>query len=78
MTITSYTVGTGKKRRTVYAICTTPTENGSSRPQEITRFDTFEAAALVLRYLSGAALDAEDAAKAREILHKPDAERTGE
>ena len=76
MIITRYTIGTGKNRRSVYAICTTPQENGSSRPEEITRFDTMEAAALVLRYLTGAALDAEDAARAREILRPVDAKGT--
>lgn len=68
MIITAHTIGTGKRCRRVFAICTTPQENGSSRPEEITRFDTMEAAALVLRYLTGAALDAEDTARAREIL----------
>lgn len=72
MIITCYTIGAGKKRSKVYAICTTPAENGSSRPEEITRFDTMEAAALVLRYLTGAALEAEDAARAREILRTVD------
>ena len=72
MIITTKTIGTGKNRRSVYVICTTPQENGSSRPEEITRFDTMEAAALVLRYLTGAALDAEDAARVREILRTMD------
>ena len=81
MIITTYTIGSGKKRRKVYGICTTPEENGSapgSRPQEITRFDTFEAAALVLHYLTGAALDAEDAARAREILRTVDTKGAAE
>lgn len=78
MIITRYTIGTGKNRRNVYAIYTTPQENGSSRPEEITRFDTMEAAAIVLRYLTGAALDAEDAARAREILRPVDAKGAAE
>lgn len=78
MIITRYTIGTGKNRRSVYAICTTPQENGSSRPEEVTRFDTMEAAALVLRYLTGAALDAEDAARAREILRTVDTKGAAE
>ena len=78
MIITRYTIGTGKNRRSVYAICTTPQENGSSRPEEVTRFDTMEAAALVLRYLTGAALDAEDTARAREILRTVDTKGAAE
>lgn len=77
MIITSYTVGSGKKRHDAYAICTTPAENGDKYPHKVCTFDTLEAAALVLRYMTGAMMDAEDAAKAREILHKPDAERAG-
>lgn len=78
MIITSQTIGAGKKRSTVYTICTTPAENGNSYPHEVCRFDTMEAAALALRYLSGAALDAEDTARAREILHSVDAKGTAE
>lgn len=78
MIISAHTIGTGKRRSRVYAICTTPQENGSSRPEEVTRFDTMEAAALVLRYLTGAALDAEDTARAREILRTVDTKGAAE
>ena len=78
MIISAHTIGAGKKRSKVYAICTTPAENGSSRPEEVTRFDTMEAAALVLRYLTGAALDAEDTARAREILRTVDTKGAAE
>lgn len=68
MIIEPRTVGAGKKRRTVYDVCTTPAENGTNRPQRVCRLDTLDDAATVLRYLSFA--ETEDAQQARELLTK--------
>lgn len=78
MIIKTYSIGAGKRRSRVYAICTTPAENGSSSPEEITRFDTMEAAALILRYLSGAELENSEAHRAREIMTQADAKRAAD
>ena len=72
MIIEALTVGAGKKRRTVYDVCTTPAENGTDRPQRVARLDTLADAATVLRYLSFA--ETEDAQQARELLIKADAQ----
>ncbi len=77
MIITTHTIGTGKKRRNVYAISTTPAENGGSRPEEVRRFDTLEQAALALRFMSGAEMtEAEHSAALEAMSDKKEAATT--
>ncbi len=74
MIIENLTIGTGKKRRTVYIIASKPTENGSDRPKEISRHDTLAEAALVMRYMTGAEMTNDDMAAAMEAIKKADAQ----
>ena len=68
MIITRHEIGTGKRRSRVYAISTTPQENGSDRPQKVERFPSLESAALVLRYMTGGEMDATERTRAQEAL----------
>lgn len=78
MIIERIAVGAGKRRSAVFCVCTTPTENGSEYTRDICRLDSLEAAALVLRYLSGAAMETSEAQRAREIMTQADAKRAAE
>ena len=44
-----------------------------SSSSELARYDTLDEASLVLRYLTGANMTADDAAEAREAIKKADA-----
>ena len=74
MIIENLTIGTGKKRRTVYIIASKPSENGSDRPKEISRHDTLAEAALVMRYMTGAEMTNEDMGAAMAAIEKADAQ----
>lgn len=56
---------TGPHGKTIkYVVCSS---------SELARYDTLDEAALVLRYLTGANMTADDAAEAREAIKKADA-----
>lgn len=72
MIIERYTVGAGKRRHDVYAICNDP-QPGDIMPREIVRFDSLEIAAIVKRYLAGDSLSEADEQAAKEAIKKADA-----
>lgn len=78
MIIERIPVGAGRKRSAVFCVCSTPIENGSERTRDICRLDSLESAALVLRYLSGAAMEPSEARRALEIMTQADAKRAAE
>lgn len=72
MIICKRTIGTGKRRRTVYDLENTAQDTGRSYGNEIGRFPSLELAALVMRYMTGAELTEADTIRAKDALTKAD------
>ena len=72
MIICKRIVGTGKKRHAVYDLENSPQDTGRKYGNEIGSFPTLEAAALVLRYISGAEMAESDRARAKEAMTQAD------
>ncbi len=60
-------------KKTVYAVCTEPAENGDKTPHTIARFDTLKTASIVFRYLTGCNMSDADETAAKEAIKKADA-----
>ena len=60
-------------KKTVYAVCTEPAENGDKTPHTIARFNTLETASIVLKYLHGDKMSETDTNAAKAAIKKADA-----
>ena len=72
MIIVKSTIGTGKRQRDVYDVCNSIADTGAPRPESIARFDSLEAATIVMRYMRGDSLSEADTVQAREAIKKAD------
>lgn len=72
MIIVKSTTGTGKRRHNVYDVCNSISDTGAARPESIARFDSLEAAIIVMRYMQGDCLSDDDTQTAREAIKKAD------